>query len=472
MTSHILKEVINMIKPSLHPKHNPNYLAILFQLKQHHVKTDPNLKTLALVTGDFETVLTGKDSLVIDDWYVYIPTGSVLHHNFLSGTNSYRDPELNKDPEAKPGYFEKNGRVKTIKLAGYYTSGYMFPLTVLETLLGEEIERTNCSFDMLGNFRLCKKYYVKEPATNEPKTKEQKQSTKASKFSIAEGQFQFHSDTANLHRNKSVLKPNTEVDISYKLHGTSFVLGNLLFNKKFKWYDKVIKFFKKDHNPGTYYDYVWSSRKVIKNGQSNNHFYSEDIWTTVKDELKDVIPKGYTLYGEIVGQLSNGSWIQQNYDYGTEPREHATYIYRITVTNEDGLHTELSAKQIQEFCKLHNLKTPDLFYSGNCYDLFKNHLTLDEDNRMFINSFNPDTKSSDLLAEFSSRLVDLLVANYNEKDCYMCINSVPEEGIVVRLSKSLYSYDALKLKSKRFLALETKEQDEGKTNLEDVESNV
>jgi hypothetical protein len=63
-----------------------------------------------------------------------------------------------------------------------------------------------------------------------------------------------------------------------------------------------------------------------------------------------------------------------------------------------------------------------------------------------------------------------LEESYNEKDCYMCANKVPEEGIVLRVEKLEY-YEAYKLKSKRFILMESDAQEKEETNLEDNQDN-
>ena len=78
---------------------------------------------------------------VANQWYVFFPTESQINADYLSHTNSYRDKELNKDPEATPGFFEKNGRVKTVKLRGEYSTGYITPLSSVEEFLVQEIEK-------------------------------------------------------------------------------------------------------------------------------------------------------------------------------------------------------------------------------------------------------------------------------------------------------------------------------------------
>jgi hypothetical protein len=48
----------------------------------------------------------------------------------------------------------------------------------------------------------------------------------------------------------------------------------------------------------------------------------------------------------------------------------------------------------------------------------------------------------------------------------MCTDNVPEEGIILRI-EHLESYEAYKLKSKRFLLAESDAQEKEETNLED-----
>ena len=54
---------------------------------------------------------------------------------------------------------------------------------------------------------------------------------------------------------------------------------------------------------------------------------------------------------------------------------------------------------------------------------------------------------------------------YNEKDCFMCNNKVPEEGCVIRIDG--LEFEAYKQKSERFYARETILLDKGESNIED-----
>jgi len=54
---------------------------------------------------------------------------------------------------------------------------------------------------------------------------------------------------------------------------------------------------------------------------------------------------------------------------------------------------------------------------------------------------------------------------YTDKDCFICKNKVPEEGIVVRKDFA-HQFTAYKLKGFRFLEFETSELDKGVVDLE------
>lgn len=458
---------------------NPNYLAKVFQLTK--LDSVPNADRLLVTEVDFQPVLTNKDA-VLNDWYVYFPTESKILDNLLKHTNSYRDSVLNHDPLASGGYFEKNGRVKTVKMRGSYSSGFILPLTKLESFIGNDIEKKEVYFDTVNDLVIVSKY-IKPFEKKDQVAGLSKSDKKASKISVIPGQFQFHNDTENLRRNSYKIKPETMIDVTYKYHGTSAIVGNVLYKKKPNWWQKVLKI-----TPKPYYDYIWSSRKVIKTKSSVPGYYSQDIWTILKEEIKEKIPKGFVVYGEIVGYLPDGGSIQGKYDYGLKPGTHAFYIYRITSVNEDGYAVELSTDDIIEFSKKVGLPYINKFYSGSAEDLFlrlvESNDTIDKEQfkddlisykhyKVISESCSDKDKEKNLalydkyLSFFQENFVKLLELNYNEKNCYICKNKVPEEGIVIRLSGKLDKFEALKLKSFKFLEKESKDADKEISNIED-----
>jgi hypothetical protein len=208
-------------------------------------------------------------------------------------------------------------------------------------------------------------------------------------------------------------------------------------------------------------------KKFVKNYFDKNlinHFYSEDIWSLANNKLKDFLFKGLTFYYEIVGYLpETGKNIQKNYDYGCKEKEFDIYIYRITYTNIDGKVFEWSMRQVQEFCRMNGLKVVPLLYYGYVENLFK---------ELWLKYYGDKEKYKKIKRKYgvkkfdSGLLLDLLKHEYLEKDSSLNIKPMPEEGVVVRIEKN--DLEVYKLKSFRFLELETKELDIGESNIEDL----
>ena len=466
-----------MIKPSISPNCNKNYLSKIFQLQERDIKKHPNADRLSIVEVDFMPVISNNP--VANQWYVFFPTESQINADYLSHTNSYRDKELNKDPEATPGFFEKNGRVKTVKLRGEYSTGYITPLSSVEEFIGQEIEKKEVYFDMLDTLQLVKKYRKpfadRGEANGQPRTKSDK---KSAKLSVVEGQFQFHEDTENLRKNMFMLYPEDIINVSFKYHGTSAIHANLLHEKiiKAKWYQKLVGV--KDRVE-QYYDYIASSRKVIKSDPTlkDTGYYKEDVWSHVLQEIKDRIPKGWTIYSEIVGYLPSGAMIQKDYDYGYDSGTYGVIPYRITVTNPDGIEVELSPEQIIEWSKKNGLVPMHSYFTGTVKDhydyLLSKHFSekaakaFVDVNEIKSNEGIYSEEYKEALTEFRAEYLHMLEAEYNEKDCPICINKVPEEGIIIRKLKHPSKFEALKLKSKRFLLGESLEES---ASIEDLEN--
>ncbi len=176
-------------------------------------------------------------------------------------------------------------------------------------------------------------------------------------------------------------------------------------------------------------------------------YYDVDIWSIVNKEVHESIQNGISLYGEIVGQLPNNKWIQKDFDYGCEQGKHDFYVYRVTYTKPDGTFIEFNRAQVDQYCKKYNLKTVPLFYHAKAKDW--------------------DTSIS-VTEHWHQNFLAKLIEKYNEKDCYMCNNKVPEEGVVINREGEFF--EPFKLKSFRFLEKESEELDKGEVNIEDSQT--
>lgn len=441
-------------------KHNENYLTRFVQVTS--ISDHPNADRLKLLHIDGNTIITGVDTKV-GDYVVYFPLESALSFDFLKYSNSFEDKASNADTSVK-GFFGKQGRVRAVKLRGAPSMGYCVPVASffawVSHALGETFvfnpELVGTEFDTISYKN--KEIFVSKKYVNYQEKKQQAHEKRLadSKYKaqqqskLVENQFRLHCDTAPLAKNMFKVNPNDFITISAKLHGTSAVFANILCQRQLKWYEKLlvkcgIKLAR------TVYDNVYSSRKVIKNRYYNDKeitdgFYGTDIWGVVNKEVKDLLPKGVSVYGEIVGYLPDGGMVQKDYDYGCERGQHTFYVYRVTMTNPDGQVVEYSTQQAKDFCDARGLKFVPILYQGFAKDLF----------------------NIDVSNHWHDEFLNKMKETYLEKDDPLCKNKVPDEGICLRQEAS--TFEVMKLKSFRFFERETKQLDSGEVDIESAES--
>jgi hypothetical protein len=427
---------------------NNNYAAVVCKL--NHFVELPNCDNIkaALVVGG-NSVIVSKDSKA-GEIGLYFPVECEISHEFVSQNNLYRKSEWGNLDPTKKGFFEQSKRVKAVKFRGNKSEGFWLPLSSLEYL---NIPLTSFEegmlFDFLGDHEICRKYVSKRNPAGQAHLRGRKPRLEDK---IVEKQFLFHYDTENLRRNIHKIHPEDWISISDKWHGTSVIISNILVKRQLPWYEKLLKLIgiKIQENE---YGIAYSSRRVIKevNGatKTNFHFYESDIWGIVANEVKSIIPKGYTLYGEIVGYTPSGSEIQKGYAYGCPIGGHRLLIYRVTSVNSDGHSIELSWPQMMEFCTKYGLEPVKELWYGKAKDF--NILT--DDIKVF---------QEGLLNRLETQYVHDQMCEYNNLQ-------VPAEGIVVRIDH-LDQSEAFKLKNFRFLEAESKLLDKGESDIETEQS--
>ena len=126
----------------------------------------------------------------------------------------------------------------------------------------------------------------------------------------------------------------------------------------------------------TEYDYVYGSRKVIKdpNNPYQQHWYKDesgaglDMWTREGERYSHLLPKNIILYGELIGWVNEGSPIQSNYTYAVPNGEAHLYVYRVAVVTADGHLFDLSWQGVKDFCIERGLKHVPELWSGRHHD--------------------------------------------------------------------------------------------------------
>lgn len=439
-------------------------------------------------------IVVRKDQVKEGDVMIYCPIETQLDNNFLSINNLYEigSYELNsnhnliqdliregKQDEAKTkvGFFNKHGRVKLIRLRGQASMGYLITIREMinycdklsdfkfEDHIGEDFNEV-CGSEFI-------RVYIPSVKEGTPRaSRDGRRNKKLQKVSrMIPGEFSFHYDTQQLNRSMNYFTPDTPVDISVKIHGTSICLGNVLVKKPKEFRSKLIN---KIHSMlplgwqkiVSDYDLVYSSRTVIKNDDLNPNrgagFYSSDVWGEYGELLKPYIPRGMEIFGEIFGyETGTSRMIQKGYDYGCNPGENRLMIYRIRTKNEDGTHKEWNIREIHDWSvSLIELLESDgikfkvvpipILYSGTLHDLYPE---ISVENHWHENVLEA------LKSEKRFKM---------EMDEPMNITKMPREGIVVRIQNDPVA-EAFKLKCIKFLEKEAKNIDKGEVDIEMIE---
>lgn len=333
-----------------------------------------------------ETVIISKET-PIGTKGILIDLEAVLDKNLVSNLNMFRDPKLNQDKVSK-GYIEENCRVRPISLKGTKCSGLFLSEEQLYKL-GINLPKLGTEGTSIDDIKICEKYIAKatRSAMNSNKGGSVRQNLVPT--------FKEHVDSDQWARNSHKVQEGDLVIITEKLHGTSGRCGYLpvdtttripkwkLFLDKLLWGKKA--FYRS-------YEFVVGSRRVVKSiggneAENKQHFYDEDLWTKIaKEKFEHKLRKGETVYFEIVGYTLSGELIMPSvsnkklekfmdkkeykefvdkygdvttFSYGCDNSildevlgsKYKIFVYRITLTNEDGDSVDYSWEQVKRRCE-------------------------------------------------------------------------------------------------------------------------
>lgn len=336
-----------------------------------------------------------------------------IDHEYAYENNLHRHGNLNKDQSAK-GYLEDNRRVRAIRLRGNVSNCILMPLESL-SYTGADISqlKEGDTFDELNGHSICKKYVV--PGSD--KVAQSRANTP--KFSRVDKRLMpEHIKTVQYFRHPNEFRDKMLV-VTQKIHGTSVRISNIPVAKELSWKDKIAK--KLGINISEQeYDYVYGSRRVIKDSRGEQqHFYDEDLWTSTGERVKDSVPKNYILYGEIIGWVNEHKPIQPNYTYNLKPGQSELYIYRIATVNPDGFVTDLSWDGVKEFCKERGLNyvpelTRSIGWNETVTDHYMNKRYYDEGFKQAIPLSDPKTKDEGICIRYEAQIPVIAKAKCSE----------------------------------------------------------
>jgi RNA ligase (TIGR02306 family) len=337
------------------------YKATVLRIK--NVRTHPNADRVQLATCHGNQVVVGLD---VEEGHmgVYFPCDGQLSHEFCHANNLYREASLNKFPEEKGGMFDSNRRVRAQKFRGEISDGFWVPLHQFGFIQVTGLDVEGFEFDEWCGVHICNKYI--NPNTIKASQQNKNTKTRVAKTSVM---FKEHFDTEHFGKYLHEFKNGEQITVTEKLHGTSGRVAHVLIDRELTWKDKLAGFFGvkvKEQEWG----YLNGTRRVVLEETSGTQYHDPTIREIAFDRFKDNLRKGETAYFEIVGFESTGTSIMpavdvaklndkdllkkygnlMYYSYGCAPLTCEIYVYRITMTNEDGQSIDLSWSDVKSRC--------------------------------------------------------------------------------------------------------------------------
>lgn len=371
--------------------------------------------------------------------------GTQLSHEFAYHNNLHRHAELNEDKE-QTGYLEDNRHVRQMKLKGHTSGALIMKLEALSYVKKLDLSQFNegDTFDRIGDYEICQKFISKKTRAQQTLEKNKKVWTRVDEKFLPQ-----HYDTDSYFKNSHIIPENTEVTVTQKLHGSSIRVAHTIVQRKHSFIEKLAV--KLGANVATTeYDMVYGSRRVVKdlNNPSHIHFYDSDIWTLNGSKLAGLVPKGYLVYGELIGWTPEGAPLQSKYTYDVPHTLAEMYVYRVATINPEGVVTDLTYDQIVEFCRDRGLKVVPLLWRGKYKD------------------FNP----ADWVDYVAADGTEYKTLHNYKKDGYpqavpLAKESMCDEGVVIR-AEGLAPY-TLKCKSTTFMEYDNKNAQEGTLDMEE-----
>ena len=336
----------------------------------------------------------------LGDIGIYFPSGLQLSEEFCIQNNLVR----RKDETGKNigGYLEPDKRnIKTIRLRGEPSDGIFVALdSVAYTGVDMSLLTEGTVIHELNGHEICDKYIPKVKAHNEFNGPNRTRKNKPKNIPIAP-LFNEHADTEQLAYNLNAFKPGDEIEITLKMHGTSQRTGYLPVFKGMKrtFWDKL---FRRPGKPIYDWGYVTGTRRTVLDNFDGGFYGSNEFREPHAKFFEGKLHKGEEVFYEVVGFTTSGAPIMGSvsnkklndkeferqygpttiFSYGCEPtgqrekfyRDEISmfsipepapqsdfYVYRMTMTNEDGDVVEYTPDYMRYRCEQMGCKTVPVF---------------------------------------------------------------------------------------------------------------
>jgi hypothetical protein len=348
------------------------------------------------------TVCVGLDAAE-GEIVIYFPTDGQLSVEFCAQHDLVRRKDENGNPAG--GYLDPDKRnIKAIKLRGEKSDGLSMPLEWL-AYTGIDISTLTIGtqITVVNGHEICQKYIPRSRTRHGHYSSGNK--TRKHKVPTAP-LFAEHADTEQLAYNLGAFKSGDEIEITLKMHGTSQRTGYLptLQGYKRTLWDKITR------KEGTrIYDWgdVSGTRRVVLDSYDGGFYGSNAFREQHSKTFEGKLMKGETVYYEVVGFTDTGAPIMSTannkkmndkefikqygeetvFSYGCDPNpknlmiadpnadeivgikiplapQSDIYVYRMTMTNEDGFVVEYTPDFVRYRCEQMGVKTVPVLWKG------------------------------------------------------------------------------------------------------------
>lgn len=313
---------------------------------------------------------------------IYFPVDGQLSEEFACENNLVRLKDENGNNVG--GYLDPNKRnITALKLRGEKSDGLVLPIEVLSKYVDVKTLSDGDQIAMLDGHEICRKYIPRSNrrrcANNSSGNKNRNR--KEEKEKVSYPFFVEHIDTAQLAYNQNAFREGDTCYITLKMHGTSARTANAVEIVKKKRHYILKKVFKIKDKEIKRFAVVSGTRRTTLRNYEGGYYGSNAFRQKYQDFFKDKLPKGVEVFYEIVGYTEGDQTIMGRcsnklvkdkefekqygketvFSYGCEPGENDIYVYRMTMTNEDGFAVELPWEQVQIECEKLGVKCVPTF---------------------------------------------------------------------------------------------------------------
>ena len=394
------------------------YTAFITRIK--NVRPHPNADRLQLGECFGNTIVVSLD-YEDNQLGIYFPSDGQLSVEFAEANNLLRKKDENGNNIG--GYMDASKRnVTAIKLRGEKSDGLFLPLKSLESFGDVTTLHEGDRIDNFNGHEICCKYIPRRNHRNGGVSNGNR--TRKKKVNIAP-LFVEHADTEQLAYNLGAFKAGDEIEITLKMHGTS---QRTAYLPVFQGYKRTLwdKIRRKEGTPIYDWGYVSGTRRTVLENYEGGYYGSNEFREQHSKFFEGKLWKGEEIYFEVVGfthtgapimatadnkKLNDKEFVKQygqttTFSYGCSPTGlyniryesdgsiaaemlpiSDIYVYRMTMTNEDGDVVEYTPDFMRYRCEQMGAKCVPMMWRGTIPEVTEHIVGRDADNNIVYAEF-------------------------------------------------------------------------------------